>query len=231
MGKVNEKDSSGRTVTLTKVRASFAESLQEAQLPKKNKDPNAKPSHGANWLLERDSPDFESNKAAVISALKAAAREFKRDEMWFKTLMDDDPKQCALRKGEKFKDASGQIYKGYEGNLVIVSKGPGGGRRRPQIRDRYKKVIDDVSKINEIVYNGSVCDVIISFYGTDNGGTARLTCSVEAVRSWQEGERLGGGGVYVEDDDFDDAEDDGSFDDGPSTGAKSSQSNDDLIDI
>lgn len=219
MGKVNEKDPTGRTVTLTKVRASFAESLQEAQLPKKNKDPNAKPSHGANWLLERDSPDFESNKAAVVSALKAAAREFKRPEDWFKSLMEDDPKQCALRKGEKFKNDKGEIYKGYEGNLVIVSKGPQAGRRRPQIRDRYKKVIEDVTKINEIVYNGSICDVIISFYGTDNGGTARLTCSVEAVRSWQEGDRLGGGGVYVEDDDFEDADDDSSFDQGPSTGS------------
>lgn len=215
MGKVNQKDPTGRTVTLTRVRASFAESLQEAQLPKKNKDPNARPSHGANWILEADSPDFESNKAAVASALRAAAREFKRPEEWFKTLMEDDPKQCALRKGEKFKNDKGEIYKGYEGNLVIASKGPGGGRRRPQIRDRYKKVIEDVTKINEIVYNGAYCDVIISFYGTDNGGTARLTSSTEAVRSHQEGDRLGGGGVYVDEDDFDDLEEDDSFDSGP----------------
>ncbi len=228
MGKVNSKDATGRTVTLTRMRASFAESLQEAQLPKKNKDPSAKPAHSANWLLEAGSPDFESNQAAIISAMQAAAREFKRPENWFKTLMADDPKQCALRKGERFKTATDEIYKGYEGNLVIVSKGPRGGRERPQIRDRYKKVITDVSKINEIVYNGSYCDVIISFYATDNGGTARLTCSVEAVRSHQEGERLGGGGIYVDDDDFDTLEEDDSFDSGPKTGTASSGS---LLDL
>jgi hypothetical protein len=228
MGKVNSKDATGRTVTLTRVRASFAESLQVASLPKKNKDPSAKPTHGANWLLETGSPDFESNQAATISAMKAAAREFKRPEDWYKTLMADDPKQCALRKGERFKTDKGEIYKGYEGNLVLASKGPAAGKSRPQIRDRYKKVIEDVTKINEIVYNGSYCDVIISFYGTDNGGTARLTCSVEAVRSHQEGERLGGGGIYVDDDDFDTLEEDDSFDSGPKTGAASSGS---LLDL
>lgn len=216
MGKVNAKDATGRTVTLTGVRASFCDSLQVASLPKKNKDPSATPSHSGNFILEKGSKDYDSNKAAVISALKAAAVEFKKPENWWESLFENDPKQLSLRKGDRFKnDTTGEIYKGYEGNLVIVAKGPRGGRNRPQIRDRYKKIIEDVNKINEIVYNGTYCDVIISFYGTDNGGTNRLTCSVEAIRSWQEGERLGGGGIYVDDDDFDTMEADDSFDNGP----------------
>lgn len=222
MGKVNEKDKTGRTVTLTRVRASFADSLQEATLPKKNKDPNAKPSHGANFIIEKGSDHFDSNKAAIISALQAASREFKKPEEWWKTLWDDKPDNLSFRKGDRFKTDAGEIYKGYEGNLVVIAKGPQGGRKRPQIRDRYKKVVDDVSRINEVVYNGTYCDVIISFYGTDNGGTARLTCSVEAVRSLQEGDRLGGGGIYVDDDDFDTVEDDDSFAAGPSGGSKKS---------
>ncbi|HOF84886.1 MAG TPA: hypothetical protein PLP41_04145, partial [Treponemataceae bacterium] len=48
--------------------------------------------------------------------------------------------------------------------------------------------------------------------GTDNGGSARLTGSVESLRSWQEGDRLGGGGVYVDDDDFDDFGEEGDYD-------------------
>ncbi|TGV80307.1 hypothetical protein EN788_65215, partial [Mesorhizobium sp. M2D.F.Ca.ET.145.01.1.1] len=68
MGKVNEKDKTGRTVTLTNVRISFADSLHTASLPKKNKDPNAKPKHGANFILEKGTPDYDSNKAACISA-------------------------------------------------------------------------------------------------------------------------------------------------------------------
>lgn len=216
MGKVSPKDPTGRTVVLTGLRVSFGESLQEAQLPKKNKDPNARPTHGSNLIVNtKDEKNFESNQKAIISALKAAAREFNKPEDWYKRLMEDDPKQCSLRKGNKFKDANDQVYKGYEDNLILVTKGPKGGKERPQIRDRYKKIITDVSKINEIVYNGTLCDAVISFYGTDNGGTARLTCSVESIRSWQEGEKLGGGGIYVEDDDFEDLPDDDSFDNGP----------------
>ena len=35
MGKINTKDATGRTVTLTRVRVSFADSLDVASLPKK----------------------------------------------------------------------------------------------------------------------------------------------------------------------------------------------------
>lgn len=227
MGKVNEKDKTGRTVTLTNVRASFADSLNVATLPKKNNDPNAKPKHGANFILEKDTPDYESNKAACISAMKAAGVEFKKPEGWWKTLWDDKPANLSFRKGDSFKMDSGEIYKGYEGNIVISAKGPKGGQLRPQIRDRYKKMVE-VADINDVVYNGTYCDVIISWYGTENGGTPRITCSVEAVRSRQEGERLGGGGIYVDDDDFDTLEADDSFDNGPSTSSKSDSASTDL---
>lgn len=230
MGKIIEKDKTGRTVLLTRARASFADSLQEATLPRKNKDPNAKPKHGSNFIIEKDGPyadHFESNKAAIISALKAACREFKKPEDWWKTLWDDKPDNISFKRGDRFKTDDGEIYKGYAGNLVVSAKGPKGGQLRPQIRDRYKKIIEDISRINEIVYNGTYCDAIVSFYGTENGGTPRLTCSVEAVRSLQEGDRLGGGGVYVDDDDFDTVGDDDSFESGPSTSSKP-KSNDDF---
>ncbi|RWP29496.1 ssDNA-binding protein [Mesorhizobium sp.] len=227
MGKVNEKDKTGRTVTLTNLRASFAESLKEASLPRKNKDPNAKPKHGANFILVKGEPDFDSNKAACISAMKAAGREFKRPEDWWKTLWDDKPDNLSFKKGDRFKTDAGEIYKGYEGNLVVSAKGPRGGLTRPQIRDRNKRIIE-VSEILDVVYNGTYCDAVISFYGTENGGTPRITCSVEAIRSRQTGDRLGGGGIYVDDDDFDTLEADDSFDSGPSTEAKKSAAKDDF---
>lgn len=234
MGKLVEKDPTGRTVNLKGVRLSFADSLDVASLPKKNKDPNAKPKHGANLILERDSEHFEANKKVVIQALKNAAVEFKKPEDWWKKLFENNPDKLCFKKGDSFQTDAGEIYKGYEGNLILALKGPAGGAKRPQIRDRYKKIIHDpashpdTSKIKEVAYNGSYCDAIVSFYGTDNGGADRLTGSIEAIRSWQEGERLGGGGVYVDEDDFDDLEEDDSFDSGPSTGAASSD-DDDLI--
>ena len=236
MGKLVQRDASGRTVNLTGVRISFGESLQTASLPKKNNDPNARPSHGVNLIIEKDSEHFQSNYDAIVEALGNAATEFKKPADWWKSLFEDDPKQLCLRKGSRFKTPAGEIYKGYDGNLVLALKGPQGGRKRPEIRDRYKKVIFsegrgalDPSKINEVAYNGSYTDAIVSFYGTDNGGSNRLTGSCEALRSWQEGERLGGGGIYVEDDDFDDFEGDDSFEDGPATQAPQASGN--LIDF
>lgn len=218
MGKLNEKDPTGRTVTLTKVRASFADSLNVATLPKKNKDPAAKPKHGLNVIIEADSPDYASNIAAIEKAMENAAVEFKKPAAWWQKLRDTAPDKLCFKKGDTFQNDAGEIYKGYAGNMVLAIKGPAGGSKRPQIRDRYKQIIHDpqkcpdTSKINEVVYNGTLIDVIVSFYGSDNGGSDRLTGSAEAIRSWQEGDRLGGGGVYVDDDDFDDAPDDDAFD-------------------
>lgn len=231
MAKLNTKDATGRTATLTGVRLSFGDSLDVASLPKKNNDPSAKPKHGVNLIIEKDSADFEANKAVIIEALKNASTEFKKPDTWWKTLFDDKPDNICMKKGDRFKTDAGEIYKGYEGNLVLALKGPAGGLKRPQIRDRNKKIVHDPStcpdttRIKEVAYNGSYADCIVSFYGTDNGGTARLTGSVEAIRSHERGERLGGGGIYVDEDDFDDLEQDDSFDNAPS----SVGSDDDLI--
>lgn len=236
MSKVNTKDLTGRTITLTNVRLSFGDSLDVASLPKKNKDPNAKPKHGVNLIIEKSHPEFAETQKIIIGALKAAAREFKKPEEWWKQLYEDKPDNICLKKGERFKTDAGEIYKGYDGNLVLALKGPAGGAKRPQIRDRNKKIVhapglvDDTSKITTVAYNGSYADAIVSFYGTENGGTARLTGSVEAIRSHERGEKLGGGGVYVEDDDFDDLENDDSFDNGPdTTGAGAAAEDDDIL--
>jgi hypothetical protein len=221
MGKLYEKDTTGRSTLLTRVRASFAESLQEK---KPHQSDPTKLSHGANFILERGSPDFESNKAAIAVALQNTCKEAKRPENWWRELFDDDPKQLAFRKGERFKEKkTSQVYKGYENNLIVVGKGPKAGAERPgKLLDRYKRPIE-VKDINEVIYNGTLCDVVISWYYTDKHGPARITCSIEAVRSWQEGERLGGGGLYVDEDDFDTIEgDDDGFDAPPKTQTSSS---------
>lgn len=204
-GRISEKDKTGRTAILTGVRLSFADSLKEAKLPPKSKDPTSKPVHSANVILIRGSKDFESNKLAMISALKAGAREFKRPENWFESLMEDSPKECCFRKGNRFKTDAGEVYNGYADNLIVCGKGPRGGQNRPKIKDRHKRDVE-IKDINDVAYNGTLCDVVVSVYGTDNGGTARLTCSFEAVRSYQEGDRLGGGGINVDESDFDDLE-------------------------
>jgi hypothetical protein len=212
MGRVMDKDPTGRTIIITGGRLSFGESLKEKQKPKKADD-DAKAVHSCNIILESDHKDFKSNQAAVIAACKAAAREFKKPETWWKDLFDDDPKQICFRQGRRFKNSdTGEIYAGYEGNLVIVGKGPRGGENRPKLKDRRKRDVEE-KDILDVCYNGTYGDFIVSFYATDKGGTQRITCSVEAIRSHEEGERMGGGGITVDDDDFDDLPDDDSFGD------------------
>lgn len=210
MGRVMDKDPTGRTVIITGGRLSFGESLKEKAKPK-HSDEDARATHGCNIIIEKDHKDFASNQSAIVSALKAAAREFKKPESWWKELFDEDYKQICFRQGRRFKNRdSGEIYAGYEGNLVVVAKGPRGGENRPKMKDRRKRDVAE-KDILDVCYNGTYGDFIVSFYATDKGGTQRITCSVEAIRSYEEGERMGGGGITVDDDDFDDLPEDDSF--------------------
>ena len=239
--KIIERDKTGRTILLKRVRLSFADSLKEPSVPKKA-EPGTKPTHSANVLIEKDRPDFEEKRAMIVEGLKAAAREFKKPEDWWSKLLENSPKQLCFRKGTSFATDEGEVYKGYENALVIVGKGPGGGSKRPILKDRHKRDVA-VEDINDVLYNGSYADVSVSFYGTDKGGTARLTCSFEVIRGHQEGERMGGGGVGYSDDDFDElVDDDSTFDGGPSsttsttsssstTSTTSSSSSDSLLDF
>lgn len=217
--KIISRDSTSRTILLKRVRLSFADSLQEASVPRKS-EPGTIPTHSANLLIEKDQPGFEEKKAVVVAALAATSREFKRPEDWWSKLLANDPGKLCFKKGTAFaNDETGEVYKGYENALVLVGKGPGGGRKRPILKDRYKRDVE-ATDINDVFYNGTYADVQVAFYATDKGGTSRITCSFEVIRSHQQGERMGGGGVGYDDDDFDDMEDDDSvFDNGGTAGA------------
>lgn len=223
VAKIIDRDSTGRTVMVTG-RISFGETLQEAKGSKAQPD---NLTHGANLIILSDRPDFDKQKAVIIQALKNTCKEAGRPENWWKGLYDDDPKQLCFRKGERFKDKDGKVYLGYENNLIIVGKGPKAGKARPgKMMDRHKRPVE-IKDINDVFYNGTLADMQVAFYYTDKHGPARITCSIEGIRSHQEGERLGGGGTYVDEDDFDTLEEDDSFDSGPATGG--SKSDDDLI--
>lgn len=205
---IDEK-SDGRTVQLKRVRLSFTDSLKE----KRATVENGKPKHSVNVILESSSKNYDENRAKVTTAIKAACEKAFKDPNVFKSIAEDDPKRICYRKGERFKNKEGVVYAGYEGNYAISAAGPSGGDRRPKLLDRRKRPVEE-SEILDVFYGGTYADVIISFYGTDKGGRG-VFASIEAIRSHEEGERMGGG-VYVDADDFDDLEDDG-FDSGGSS--------------
>lgn len=222
-----DKAKDGRTVTLKHVRLSFTDSLKVKK--KTSDDPNAKEKHSMNVILEKGDPNFAENAAKVMSAIRAACeKEWKKPDAW-KDIAEEAPKRICFRKGERFKNKEGKPYAGYEGNYGLTGSGPKGGQNRPKLYDRRKRAVE-VDDIDTVFYGGCYGDVIVSFFGTEKGSRG-VFCSFEAVRSLEEGEAMGGG-IYVDADDFDDVEDDDSFDDGPKTGSTSdlvAADDDDLV--
>lgn len=196
-----EERGDGRTVQLKNVRLVFTDSLKEARATVENGEPK----HTCTVLLEADKPETEANKKKLMAALEAASeREWKKKDAW-KAIAEDDPKRVAFRKGERFKNKEGEVYAGFAGNHALAVSGPMGGKKRPKILNRNKQAVA-VDDILDVVYPGTYADVVVSLYGTNKGGKG-VFASVEAIRSRQEGERVGGG-VDVDADDFDDLEDD-----------------------
>lgn len=211
-----EKKIDPRTVQLKRVRLSFAEGLVE----KKKATDDSEPKHSVNILIECVGDDekakaaADSNKQKCLAGIQAACdQNWGKPDRW-KTIQEDNPKRVAFRKGERFRNEDGKIYPGYEGNCVISAAGPRAGQYRPKMFDRHRVelVANDpgfLKQIEEICYSGVYCDVVASFYAGDKGG-AGVFCSIDAIRSHQEGTRTGGGGINVTSDMFDafDDEDD-----------------------
>lgn len=196
-----EKRSDGRTVQLRGVRLSFAERIHIADKTSEDSD---KKTHGCNFINEANSPHFDSNHAKIISALKRAGEVAFKNENAYLTIAEDAPKRVCYRDGNRWKNREGQIYQGYEGNKAFSANGPGGGLKRPNLYDRHKLQVE-VDKIPDIFYGGVYVDAVVSFYGTEKGSRG-IFCTIDAIRSHQTGDRMGGG-IIVTADDFDDFDD------------------------
>lgn len=234
-----EKKKNPRIATLKNVRLSFTDSLHTAKATVKD----GVPKHGCNILIEPGKPETDANKAAVKAALEAAGTEGWEKPDKYITIAKKDPKRVQYRKGENFTNGDDEIYKGYEGAMVVPAYGPGGTKnpKRPAIMDRKKNWIwnpdkgaENVSKIPDICFSGVYADVKVEFYpvsGADAGGDGIFT-AVHLIRSREVGERMAGG-YRVDDsdaDDFDDLEDDldDIDDDAPAKG-KSDDDDDDMF--
>lgn len=197
-----------RTVMLPGVRLSFTDTLITPGVAKGVTD--GKPAYGCNIILEKSHPQFEALNARLREALEEAGRQFWGDNKadMYKRIAEDNPKRVAYRSGNRFRNDDGKIYDGYEDNFAISAKGPKGGAVRPKLLDRRKRDITNADKdIGVVMYSGTKADVIVSFYGTDKGG-AGIFASIDGIRSHEEGERLGGGGITVSGDMFSDLPDD-----------------------
>lgn len=204
---IKEKDP--RTVTLKKVRLSFTDGIKEKQ--RTSDEPDAKEKFNFNIILEAGTKYDKENQAKVTAALEAAGEKAWKQPDAHVTIFEDNPKRVTYKEGKRFKNKEGKVYAGYEGNHAFSVSGPGGGQRRPILKDKYKRDVEE-KDILDVFYGGTYADVIVSFYGTDKGSRG-IFATCELVRSHQEGERMGGGYAFSEDDldeldDFGDASDD-----------------------
>lgn len=212
-----EKKKNPRIATLKNVRLSFTDSLGKAKATVKD----GVPKHGCNILIEPGKPETDANKAAVRAALAAASEEtWGKADKWQK-IAENKPDRVQYRKGEKFTNSDDEVYKGYEGCMVVPGYGPGGTKnpKRPAIMDRRKNWIWNPdkgaeatdAKILDVCYSGTYADVKVEFYGitgSESGGDGIFT-SIHLIRSRQTGDRMAGG-FRVDDsdaDDFDDLDD------------------------
>lgn len=224
----DKKEKDPRTVTLLGVRLSFTDGIKEKK--KTSDEPDAKPKHNFNIINEAGTQHFDQNHKRIMAAIRAAGEQKWKNPDAFKAIQEDNPKRLTYRKGDKFKSKStGEVYAGYAGNYAFGVSGPSGGQKRPILKDKYKRDVEE-KDILDVFYGGTYGDVIVSFYGTDKGSRG-IFATCELIRSHQKGERMAGGYAYDEDDldEMDDIEDDG--DDGledMSGGGKSSS--DDLDD-
>lgn len=222
MATEDKKKADPRSCWLKRVRLSFSESLHEAEATVEGGDPK----HTCNVILESDSATFEANKAATMRCIRAAGEETWKDPEAWKGIAEDAPKRVSFRKGERFKNREGVVYQGYAGNYAISAAGPKRGSKRPILLDRHKRDVE-IKDIPDVFYGGVYGDVKVSWYGTDKGGRG-IFATIEAIRSHQEGERMGGGGGVTRDE-IDELDD---LDDGLDqivTGGGSSASDDDLL--
>lgn len=211
---IREYEGDGRTVMLKRVRLSYGDSLKDA----KPVVADGPPKHTSNFIIESDQPGFDEKKAAAIKAIKAACEKAWKNPDRYKVIMEDDPKRISLRRGERYKNKdSGEVYAGYAGNMVISATGPSGGKKRPKLLDRRGNEVP-YEKIDDIMYSGTYCDLKVSFYGTDKGGSAGLFATIEAIKSREFGERMGGGAAATNANEFDEFDDEDGFDGGAAAG-------------
>lgn len=218
----SEKDP--RTVTLKRVRLSFTQGIKDKR--KTSDAADAKERHNFNIIEETGGKYSEENRKKVAAAIRAAGDKVWKNPDAYKEIQEDNPKRVTWKKGEKFKSKEGKVYAGYEGNMAFSVSGPNGGQKRPILKDRHKRDVEE-KDIMDVFYSGTYADVIVSFYGTDKGSRG-IFATCELVRSHQEGEAMGGG-YFFDEDDLDELDDLDDGDDGLDDLVSSGGDTDDLL--
>lgn len=178
-----------RTVYLKGVRLSYPH-LHERH--KASED--AQPKFSATFLIDPSTKEGKMNirkleaavKAAELQAFKKSGLKYKSDRNHF---MD----------GNECLDKAGEIKVGYEDMMVVKAS----NKDPIKLIHRNKKPVEaDKTPF----YAGCIVEGFVNAYGTTKGGSNGLFFTMDAVRFWEDGERIGRG--EISDDAFDDDDED-----------------------
>lgn len=184
---------------------------------------DGKEKFSASFLMDSKTPHGVDNIKKLQAAVAAAeVKEFGEGKAGHIKKTVKDPKRIALKKGDECTNTEGEVYSGYEGKVALTCSAD----RRPKLFDKNKLDVD-LEDIEDKFYGGVRCDAIVSFFcisDKDKGGNG-LFCSVEAIRSREDGVPFGGGS-RASADDFDDLDED---DDGLGETTSGGDDADDLL--
>lgn len=165
-----------------------------------------KEKYRAAFLIDPNTPDGKANLKKIKAAIKAAELEtFKKSPMVYK-----NPDRLCLADGDtKIKQATGEVYDGYEGMQVLAASND---RRFPVVDTNPSIPLD---KDDGKPYAGCRVNAFLRIYATKDpklGGNG-VFCGLESVQFFKDDEAFGAPPVdpsKVFDDVSDDADDTGS---------------------
>lgn len=172
-------------VFLKNVRATFTNSLVFPQAFEGQ--PNSKPTHNCQFLIEPDSDNHKALKAAMAET--ATAKWAAKGAGILKGL--ENSKRC-------LKDVDAFTYNGYEGMAsVSASRDPKDGapklytRRPPKVNGEF---VPDVTT-DGVIYSGCYVNATLDIWAQDNKFGKALRATLINVQFIADGENLGGTAV------------------------------------
>lgn len=161
----------------------------------------------ATFLMDPESEAGQKNIKLIKAAMdKAALGVWKTKEKADKIRAKLDSDRSGLRDGDDCTNKDGDVYMGYEGQMVIGAT----NGKKPKVLRRDKSVIDSTESAE--IYAGCYVNAVISIWATNqekHGGNG-IFATLEIVQYLRKGEPFGAAELDEDDylDSMDDEEDD-----------------------
>ena len=155
---------------------------------------NGKPSYGARLIIEPDDADVKAIEAAIKEVATAQWKD-KADAV----LEGLGEKNRIAFTRKPYRNASGEIYKAFEGKFSLGVSAP--ETKRPTYFDEYGKPLEG-SAVPAKIYAGAYVNMKVEFYPLLRDDGNRINCAVLGVMHAADGESFGGGAPVASADDF-----------------------------